>query len=604
MKLTLFVALCLTPFNWSPSASAETIRIPDLGLVVSDEGNVDVVDDEVQKKSSDTERSLQTNTCGTTTQWEDFVVVELGYNSDVCFQGINVIDTLPNATWTSLLKNTEISSLVKELETSYQQTYEWMQGQDIRKGDYCMHCDPYARKITAASVQKVSKRSGTSILAVEMKVTSTCQGCNGLTANMAIFDRPSAALTSSATTINCACTKGIGKNRVRAPYEAEFGVQFQQVVQTYQNKCARIASGCSYGTPFEVDMAMDIDVDGTSLTESQRRQAVEAFMRASNTAYAATVANCQPEFRRLEHSNSHGIVVRSLRTDSEDPSTGEPVSSSVRDLQQSKFTRMTFKLKTGGTCNACSNKAFIGNRPDTLKIVSRPKSRELQQTYDLSHCFCPLGSSVAQEPIGRATLMRLFREELSLIGSPIKNVTSMSVVADSSNTPPRRVRRLQDTSPNPAATARSRQASVTPDPPSACPMVTLDFWNVTNPLAHYYGQSSTLKAGDYLYDQLWWSHGVKVLSYIRLFDQVSDSGVFMPKFVRGTGWVDVKANMTGNDFQGEGGAVRLLDTMRPTSSLDPRYHQLLCENTERHGDIGARHLGSPNRNCPGGGPGK
>jgi len=61
--------------------------------------------------------------------------------------------------------------------------------------------------------------------------------------------------------------------------------------------------------------------------------------------------------------------------------------------------------------------------------------------------------------------------------------------------------------------------------------------------------------------------------------------------------------MTSNNFFVEAGAVRLLDTMRPTSSTDPRYDQPLCTDSGQHGDVGARHLGSPNRNCPEGGPG-
>jgi len=530
--------------------------------------------------------------------------VELWFNPDECFKGIGGTDIISNTTWTSLLKNEQISSFVKELETSYKEIYQWLQGQDRKLGDYCMHCDPYARKVVAASVQKVSKRSDGSILAIEMKVTSTCQGCNGLTGSMGIFDRPTApgiTQVPKPPTFNCACTKDTGENRVRAPYESEFGIQLQQVAQTYKNRCVRKASACSFGTPFQLDMEIDIDVDGTSLTETQRSQAIEAFMRASNTAYGATVSNCQPEFRRLEQSSSHSFAVRSRHT--EDSSVGEPIDASYRDLQKANYA-MKIRLKTDGKCNACSNKAFVSNRADTLKIKTVPKSRQLQQNYQKSNCFCPLGSSVAQEPVGRDTLMRLFQEELNLIGSPIKNVTSMLVVADSSKKRMRRVRRLQDTSPSPA-TMRALQSETIPDPPSVCPMVKLDFNNVTNPLAQYYGQSATLKAGDYLYDQLWWSHGVKVMAHsrFRAAREVARDYMFIPKFVRGTGWVDVLPQMDWSDVFAQAGAVRLFDTMRPTASTDSRYHQPLCVDWEQHGDIGAPHLGSPNQYCVGGGPG-
>jgi len=70
-------------------------------------------------------------------------------------------------------------------------------------------------------------------------------------------------------------------------------------------------------------------------------------------------------------------------------------------------------------------------------------------------------------------------------------------------------------------------------------MVTLDFTNFTNLMAHYYGQTSTLKGGDYLFDQLWWSHGVKVSGRIgHPLHRHLHRLVFIPKFIRGTGWVD------------------------------------------------------------------
>jgi len=284
---------------------------------------------------------------------------------------------------------------------------------------------------------------------------------------MAIFDRPTTpgiVPTEKSPTFNCGCTRGTGTNLVRAPYESEFNFQLQQIAQSYKNRCVRRASACSFGTPFQVEMEMAIDVDGTSLTDSQRRQAVEAFMRASNTVYSATVDNCQLEFRRLEQSSSHSFVVRSRHV--EDSSVREPTGASDRDLQQSRFTRMRLRLKAGGPCNACSNKAFLGNRPDALKITSTPKSRELQQT----------------------------------------------------------------------------------------------------------------------------------------FDDTDTAKVFMPKFIRGTGWVNEVPNMDWTDISAEVGAVRLLDTMRPTLSTDSRYNQPLCANAAQHGDTGAPHLGSPNRDCPVRGP--
>jgi len=329
-------------------------------------------------------------------------------------------------------------------------------------------------------------------------------------------------------------------------------------------------------------------------------QATDAFMRASHKAYAATASNCQEEFRRLELKNSYSF--HSSRRLVEDESVGEPSSTADRELQTSKFKRMTLRMKTTGSCNQCSKKAFIGDTADTLKInpnAITPKSRQLQQqVYNNSNCFCPLGSSVAQEPVGRTTLMRLFQEELNIIGSPIKNVNSMWAYDDSSSTRRgRRMRSLKDASsippplPAAAAAAHSLHANAIPNPPSICPMVKLDFKNTPNPLAHYYGQSSMLKAGDYFHDQLWWSHGVRVAALGFTFRPNMD--MFIPRFVRGTGWVDASTIA----------AVRLFDTRRPTVSTNPNFHQPLCVGSAPPDDE-ALHLGSPNKNCPVAGPGK
>jgi len=67
--------------------------------------------------------------------------------------------------------------------------------------------------------------------------------------------------------------------------------------------------------------------------------------------------------------------------------------------------------------------------------------------------------------------------------------------------------------------------STTASPPiqSTCPLVTLNFMDIPNPMARYYGQPSMLSGGDYLFDQLWWTHGVKVSGRIRLSSHTTDN---------------------------------------------------------------------------------
>jgi len=114
----------------------------------------------------------------------------------------------------------------------------------------------------------------------------------------------------------------------------------------------------------------------------------------------------------------------------------------------------------------------------------------------------------------------------------------------------------------PVSTASSSQSS-------ACPVINLNFTNFRKPMTRYYGQGSTLQGGDYLLDQLWWTHGVKVTACIRAHNLTS---VFIPKFARGSGWLDSKKSHDVNDHR-TGSALRLFDTMRPNRSNNSTHNK-------------------------------
>jgi len=445
--------------------------------------------------------------------------------------------------------------------------------------------------VKGASITKVSKRLGSSILAFEMKITYTCKGCAAVITGLSAFDVPS-LIPKAPVVGNCACSM-VGKNLVRAPHEAEFHAQYQQVVQSFEHRCFPKAPLCSYGTPFMLDMAITVDIDGASLTPTQMSQAVEAFTRASNSAYTPTQGNCQPEFRRLENVEDYAFTTTRRQLDD----GGSHNDDSGRALQQT-WKRMVLRLKSSGTCNACSGKAHVGNRVEVLKGGALPG--KLQQVEGKSNCYCPLGSSVATEPPGRTTIRRLFQEELARINSPIKNVIGMT-----DDIKPPKARRLQSGSPFPPPPDPEDMTEISDDDspdddPSACPMIKLDFDNFANPMARWYGQSSTLKGGDYLFNQLWWTHGVKVSARIRNRGHSNANSVWIPKFIRGTGWVDSRRSHNVNDYR-TGGAAPLFDTLRPKFSKNKKFHQPLCPTSDSGGD---GDLGSPHVKCPGGGPGK
>jgi len=160
MKLHVLLVFCLTPFKRPSLAFAETLPTLDLLQDVSEDGRdvVNLLPTGVQQISIDDDRSLQTNTCGRTTQWEDIVVVELPLSLLQCFQEISGAGIISDTTWTSLLKNAEICALVKELEASYKKNLRMdaRSEPEARRILYALRpiCSQSNRRICSKSEQK------------------------------------------------------------------------------------------------------------------------------------------------------------------------------------------------------------------------------------------------------------------------------------------------------------------------------------------------------------------------------------------------------------------------------------------------------------------
>jgi len=138
--------------------------------------------------------------------------------------------------------------------------------------------------------------------------------------------------------------------------------------------------------------------------------------------------------------------------------------------------------------------------------------------------------------------MRVFQEELIQLNSRIVGVTSIQELPLEQE--PRRlepVRQLRSASSPLVPTERFLQSTPIQSRPSMCPMIKVDFTNFPNPMARWYGQTSMLKGGDYLFDQLWSSHGIRVSAVIRDNWNRWDYNIFRPKWDRGTRrWIDKK----------------------------------------------------------------
>lgn len=419
-----------------------------------------------------------------------------------------------------------------------------------------------------------------------MNVTFTCQ--EGCTASTSMYERPGRQLAQQVPDFHCACGRREGRP-FRNPYESEFIVEYQQVIQSLEDKCISTVESCSFGTPFEVGVLVTLEHDQDGLIPDQIQQAANALMAASNTAYAATNSNYRPEFRQFDQVAAQAVSPP-LHRQVEASQSDEP---SKRLLQ--KRTQQNVKISMSGVCNLCGTKNYYGNDVYTSTKTRRARTRRLQQqqaTWHASSCFCPLGSTIQTEPLSPQSLIEMFQKELGLRGIPITNVTKM-VEVDASPLPP-----LANLNPIPVSTPTTQP---TPSTSSSCPLVKLDFMNLYNPMARYYGQNNMLRAGDYLYDQPWWTHGVRVSARIRnSTDATSDDRIFIPQFKRGTGWIDSKQSHKVNDPK-TGGAIRLFDTTRPTYGIDVRSPQPLCSSNGR--EVNSTHLGAPNADC-GAGPGK
>jgi len=129
MKLTLLTAFSvLQLLKWSSLAHAETILTSIIDQPVSYEYNpANFLPPETEigvEKASFTadERSLtvvalNNDDCRIETQWEDTIVLELKFNSSICFK--HIVDNAILAGG----NNPDVARFVREVETSFRTTY-------------------------------------------------------------------------------------------------------------------------------------------------------------------------------------------------------------------------------------------------------------------------------------------------------------------------------------------------------------------------------------------------------------------------------------------------------------------------------------------------
>lgn len=101
MNWTVWAAFALIVLQqWPSLAFADTLFTTDRDqTVLHEQGNGNILEASVAVVSIIPERGLQATTCGTTTQWEDIIVLEVQYDSSKCLPWLsdNVIVPLSDS---------------------------------------------------------------------------------------------------------------------------------------------------------------------------------------------------------------------------------------------------------------------------------------------------------------------------------------------------------------------------------------------------------------------------------------------------------------------------------------------------------------------------
>jgi len=198
------------------------------------------------------------------------------------------------------------------------------------------------------------------------------------------------------------CPTVTSSDKVRAPYESEFINEFQESVEDLGDNCVDSVATCTFLLEFETD--------GAVLTGADLAAIAEAFKVASNAEFAVTEESCNADFRTFE---SVSITVE------------PPPSGGGRQLQQKR----KLKLTADGTCSKCKEKISIGDDVRTMALSTEKRTRRsLQETWNLSNCFCPLGSTVVTEATPIQNLVDLLAIELDELSVPVTEIVDLKEI--------------------------------------------------------------------------------------------------------------------------------------------------------------------------------
>jgi hypothetical protein len=281
------------------------------------------------------------------------------------------------------------------------------------------YCDPDFRFLETALVVEQGAPTPAGNLPVEFEVTGKCNGCDPDKAS--IYDFPTVVTASSRMLMatrtapprmleelnsTCYCKANALANR--APSETEFINAYRTRVSSLEVlSCVESVGACQFGSTFESTLLLSFgnDTDVEALNE----QIEEAVLSALTILYETTADSCNPEFRLFQSAKARlgenvqddqdggrllfdGPWLRQMQaTNVSNPTVeGEPTMSPTPLFGTGLVDLI---LAVSGICNGCSNSLLLSNQVDNRRAL-----QSLQDDEPSSYCFCPLNSTVKEQP--------------------------------------------------------------------------------------------------------------------------------------------------------------------------------------------------------------
>ena len=302
------------------------------------------------------------------------------------------------------------------------------------------YCDPFLRTLETAKIIKQGDVQTTidGNTPVEVQVTGTCRGCDPNT--ISIYDFPTGPSTSGSnsrllfpdasaynqqeraleTDPSCYCKTNAIANR--APSETEFMKSYEILVSSTEGlSCVGSVGQCDFGSFFQIPLVFQFS-NGTAV-DDYKEQIENSTLSSLTQLYESTDETCFSDFPVFLGVQLGAATRRQLQVDQSNFPTEFPSSSPTNASTAIIEPSITVVLFTTGFCNGCSNDFLFGNQVvNGRRKLEKPSPlpRFLEEDKAESNCFCPLGSTIAQEDPTTDDLQQIVQSQLVEAGAPLE----------------------------------------------------------------------------------------------------------------------------------------------------------------------------------------